>query len=409
MTEPMKPRLRTLDFQPVLHHGERMWLLQDPWQLSNRQLIVPHAIAQMLLLCDGTRTPEEIRAELTEELGAEVPFDVIANTLSELERNFLLHGDQFQIERSRALNEYRSHPHRLPALAGLGYPASPTELTALFESYNNISQAPAPIARKWRGVVSPHIDYQRGGPVYAQVWREAEHSVLDAELVLIFGTDHNGSTGTITLTRQPYATPFGVLPNDIDLTDKLAEAIGTDSAYAEELNHRNEHSIELSAVWLHYIFQQANCPPCPMVPILVGSFHHFLSNGHHPANEPVFRRFLDTLRRETAGRRVLAVGSVDLAHVGPAFGDPFAMDTYRRAALREEDHRLMSAITRGSAAEFYNQILSARDRNRICGFAPLYHMLRYLDATSGVQICYDQCPADQTDSSLVSICGLLLN
>lgn len=408
MPIPEKPQLRVLDFQPIFHRGEQMWLLRDPWQLSERQLIVPQAIAQMLLLCDGTRTTDEIRVELAEVSGIEIPFEIIADVLSQLDQNCLLHSERFEIERARALAEYRAHSYRPPALAGLSYPASPTELTTLFEGYENTTPNHGLDSHSWRGVVSPHIDYPRGGPVYAQVWREAKSSVLDADLVLIFGTDHNGSAGSITLTRQPYATPFGVIPNDPGLIDKLAETIGERDAYAEEINHRNEHSIELSAVWLHYLFHRANRAPCPMVPILIGSFHHFLSNGHHPADEATFNRFLDTLRRETAGQRVLVVGSVDLAHVGPAFGDSLPMDTPRRSMLRDEDHKLMSAVMRGSAAEFYSRIHSIHDRNRICGFAPLYHMLRYLDATTGTQIAYDQCPADQMDTSLVSICGLLL-
>ena len=33
-----------------------------------------------------------------------------------------------------------------------------------------------------RGLVSPHIDYQRGGLVYAQVWRAAAQAAREAEL-----------------------------------------------------------------------------------------------------------------------------------------------------------------------------------------------------------------------------------
>ena len=46
------PRLRLLDFQRIHHQGEPMWLLRDPWQLGERQLIFPDALAQLLLFCD---------------------------------------------------------------------------------------------------------------------------------------------------------------------------------------------------------------------------------------------------------------------------------------------------------------------------------------------------------------------
>ena len=408
MSQTARPHLRALDFQPVMHRGERMWLLRDPWQLSNRQIIVPPPLAQLLLLCDGTRTPRRIHAELCRQFGAEFPYDMVSETLAELDANYLLHNERFAAERQRHLAAYRAQPFRPPALANLSYPASADELSTLFNHYGQVAEAAELTPIVVRGVVSPHIDYQRGGPVYAQVWRQAAPSVLEADLVLIFGTDHNGRAGSITLTRQPFATPYGILPTDTALIDSLAEAVGTEAAYAEELNHRQEHSIELSAVWLHHVFAQAGRAPCPIVPVLIGSFHHFLSNGHHPANDPTFNHFLNALRQGTAGRRVLIVGSVDLAHVGPAFGDPFGMDAARRERLRGADAGLMNAILSGDAADFYRQIYMVQDQNRICGFAPLYLMLRFLESTGGVQVAYPHCPADATDTSLVSICGLLL-
>jgi AmmeMemoRadiSam system protein B len=145
-----------------------------------------------------------------------------------------------------------------------------------------------------------------------------------------------------------------------------------------------------------------------MIPILVGSFYHYLGNGSHPAQDGRLMQLVETLRRETDGRRVLIVGSVDLAHVGPNFGDEFVMDQRRRAALKKQDSQLINAILKGDAAGFYDQIAAVEDQNRICGFAPLYLMLRYLGPTTGVEVAYDHCAADPQDNSLVSICGLLL-
>lgn len=402
------PRLRSLDFQPVQQYGESMWLLRDPWQLGERQLIFPAALAQMLPLCDGTRSPRQIQDALSEHLGVPVPFDIISEALAQLDAAYLLHNDRYNARRQALLDIYRAQPYRPPALAGLSYPAAPAELAALLRGYGKGD--PAPVAT-WQGhgVVSPHIDYQRGGPVYARVWRRAAPAVLAADLVLIFGTDHQGGPGSITLTPLPYATPFGVLPTDRALIDHLADALGPEAAYAEELNHRQEHSVELSAVWLHHIFHQAGVAPCPMVPILVGSFHHFVTSGNHPSQEPRFGQFLETLRRETAGRRVLAVGSVDLTHVGPAFGDIFGMDAERRTQLRDEDEALMHTIMAGDAAGFYDRIAAVEDSNRICGFSPLYLMLSLLGPTTGSRVAYQHCPADANDTSLVSICGLLLD
>ncbi len=401
-------RVRPLDLQPVTHQGQRMWLLRDPLELADRQLILPPLLAHMLRYCDGRHTLPEIQQALSVDAGYAVPLSAIVDALAELDSAFLLENARAASAEKQQLDLYRAQPYRPPALADRSYPAQESDLKRTFAHYANGDDLSDWSNWQGRGIVSPHIDYQRGGPVYARVWQRSAESVLAADLVIILGTDHNGSPGSITLTHQPYATPFGVLPTDASVVDQLAGAIGVEAAFAEELHHRTEHSVELSAVWLHHVFHEAGRTPCPMVPVLVGSFHHFLNNGAHPSQDATLQRFVGAMRRATAGWRVVVVGSVDLAHVGPAFGDTFDMDSGRRIDLLREDTVLMDAVMAGNADGFYERIAAVDDRNRICGFAPLYLMLSYLGPTSGQKVAYEQCPADDHNASLVSICGLLL-
>jgi MEMO1 family protein len=403
-----KPRLRQLDFQPVTHQGEQMWCLRDPLELTSEQLIMPPVLAQLLLFCDGTRTPQQIHAAFCQHLGQQLDFSITEQALSQLDAAYLFDNERTQQAVVQQKEAYRSQPHRPPALADLSYPGNPQQLTRLLDNYSANDNLNGWEPWRGRAIISPHIDYQRGGNVYAKVWQRAKTAVLEADLILIFGTDHNGGLGTFTLTRQPYATPYGVLPTNTDVVDALAAAIGEDAAYAEELHHRREHSIELSAVWLHYITQQAGVDPKPMVPILCGSFHHFVMNGSHPAEDVLLETAVSALKTATAGKKVLAVASVDFAHVGPAFDDNYIMDKAHRAALRQADHNLVQAIIRGDDASFYEQITAVEDRNKICGFSSIYLMLRYLQATEGIQVAYDHCPADDNNHSLVSIAGILL-
>ena len=403
-----KPRLRQLDFQPVYHQGEQMWYLRDPLELSNEQLVMPPALAQLLLFCDGSRTPQQIHEDFCHHIGQPLDFAITEQALAQLDAACLFDNERAHQALARQKEAFRSLPHRPATLADLSYPGNPRQLTMMLNGYSAEDNLNGWQPWQGRGIISPHIDYQRGGKVYAKVWQRAKTAVLEADLVLIFGTDHNGSAGTVTLTRQPYATPYGVLPTDTALVDTLAAAIGEDAAYAEELHHRREHSIELSAVWLHYIYEQAGIDPKPMIPILCGSFQHFVMNGHHPAEDDLLATAVSTLKSATAGKKVLAVASVDFAHVGPAFGDDYIMDEMHRTALRQTDHNLVQAIIRGDEASFYDQIAAVEDRNKVCGFSSIYLMLRYLQGTEGVQVAYDHCPADDENHSLVSIAGILL-
>jgi AmmeMemoRadiSam system protein B len=385
-----------------------MWLLRDPWELSEQRLVVPHALAPLLHFCDGTRTIESIREEFSAYAGEDVPAEIVHDAIDALDAAFLLENARSQAMIQSALAQYRTQPFRPPALANRSYPQRPGDLNALFQGFGFSNGSTPQANRLFRGIISPHIDYPRGGTVYAQVWQRAIPSILAADLVIILGTDHNGRPGSITLTQLPYATPFGLLPSDPALVQALAAAVGEENAFAEELNHRGEHSIELSAVWLHYVYDQFGKKPPPMVPVLIGSFHHHIVNDSHPSQDPALSRFLNVLQGEIAGRQALIVASVDLAHVGPNFGDPFDMDAERRARLTAEDNALMEIIAQGNAASFYGRIASIEDRNRICGFSPLYVMLRILGETDGIKVAYQHCPADTANTSLVSICGLLL-
>lgn len=403
------PKLRPLNFEPVIHQNQPMWLVTDPLRLAEQQILLPTVFGPLLALCDGTHSVSDIHAGFCQQIGEPVPLALIEGVLTQLDQLYFLDNARAQEAAAAQLARYHALPHRPPALAGRSYPANAQALSRLLQGYSDGDSLQGWQPWRGRGIISPHIDYQRGGAVYAKVWRRAATAVQEADLVLILGTDHNGGAASITLTRQPYATPYGVLPTDLSLVSQLAEAIGAETAFAAELHHRFEHSVELSAVWLHHICQQTGTPPPPMVPILCGSFHHFVANGTHPTEDERLTAVVHTLQQATQGRKVLAVASVDLAHVGPAFGDRFHMDQARRAALRQSDQALMQAILQGDAASFYQQIAAVEDRNRICGFSAIYLLLRILQNGTGQQVAYAHCPADQEDNSLVSICGLLLD
>lgn len=401
---PDKPRLRQIDFQPVIYEEQQMWLIRDPMELSDYQLILTPELAQIVTLFDGSRNMDQIRADIEKRFGFPANQELIDNILEKLNEAFLIENERSRNMMQLQLEEFRENGLRQASLAGLGYPKDPEELSEALNAFGNEDRLDDESNWLGRGIVSPHIDYQRGGAIYSSVWRRAARAINEAELVLIFGTDHFGSTGSITLTQMPYATPYGVIPTEPNLIAALAEEIGPD-LFREELHHRQEHSIELSAVWLHHM-RRDNI--CPVVPILCGSFHHFVTNSHHPADDPKIIKFIETLQTQTAGKKVLAVASVDLAHLGPSFGDPFFMDFSRREELAKSDASLMEAIAQGDADRFFQEVASVKDQNRICGFSSIYLMLRFLGVVEGFSIAYEQCPADPEDTSLVSICGMLL-
>jgi AmmeMemoRadiSam system protein B len=399
------PKLRNVDVRPIVHEGRSFLLLRDPLRLSEAILLVPHQLASVLALCDGSREDARhlsIAHALTSGLGIEP--GTIGELLSALDEALLLENQRFVEAHERTLAEYREAKARPPALAGQSYPADPEELQLLLQSYIEAAENVSALhGSSDCGLVSPHIDYARGGPVYAKVWKRAEEAVKAAELVVLLGTNHFGGQSPVTLTRQHYATPFGVLPTARDVVDRVAEAIGEEQAFAGELHHRGEHSIELAAVWLHYIRETR---PVEIVPILCGSFGNFVSGAADVESDRATTLLVETLKRETAGRRTLVVAAGDLSHVGPAFGGA-PVEMAEHALLKEADDELIERMCAGDARGFFGAIKRVEDRNNVCGISPIYLAMRMLGEVQGERVSYDRCPADENETSFVSVCGVV--
>lgn len=397
------PQLRTLDITGFSHQGRPALLLRDPLRLGENHVVLPRELAPALSLMDGTNDLSGMRAELMVHYGVNVPVDVLQQLVDVLDGNYLLKNERSFDATERARRAYRSAPFRPPMMAGQSYPAEPDRLARHLDGYLASVNGAGPASAAGRGVISPHIDYPRGGAVYAAVWKRAAEMARAADLVILLGTDHYSTGDRITLTRQSYATPYGVLPTDVALVDALAGAIGEQAAFAGELRHRGEHSLELVATWLHHM---RGGQPVTMIPILTGSFMDFVMGRGDPASDPQLAAFLALLGQAIAGRNVLVVASGDLAHVGPAFGGA-AVDSAGRQRIADADDELTTELAAGRADGFFAAIKRVRDGNNVCGVSPFYLMLRLLGSVEGQRVAYDQCAADAENASLVSICGMV--
>lgn len=401
----MYPKLRQLDIRPIQHENHPYLLLRDPQQLTDQQLLVPQPLAAVLAFFDGRHRIDEMVEAYRRRYQLVVPTDFVRELAAALDEAIMLDNDRAASRHAEVRETFRRAPFRTPALAGAGYPAEAETLWSLLQEYLEGADSAEDTAVDWShpvGLLSPHIDYKRGGCVYAHVWKRAAQAVREAELVILLGTDHYGDD-PFTLTRQSYATPYGVLPTATSIVDRLAATIGEEAAFAGELRHRGEHSLELVAVWLHHL---RGGQPVAVAPILTGSFHPFMLNGDTPGSNPTIGAVLDVLREAAVGKRTLVVASGDLAHVGPAFGgDP--LDVTGRRVLRTADNELIAAMRAGDAAGFFGAIRSVENRNNVCGVAPIYLMLRLLGESHGEQAGYAVCPADERSTSVVTVTGMM--
>src|SRR5690348_1129901 len=225
-----RPRVRPLEPIWTDHEGEHVLVLRDRSGVCEQPLAVQPVIGFILSLCDGRRDEDEIRAALSEELKQPVEPAQLADILDQLERSLILEGPACEAAARASLEAYRAAPARPTTCAGAIYPAETGACRGAIAEYGRgLDERPSRWDGELRGVISPHIDYQRGGRIYHRVWARAAEAVRAADLLVVFGTDHAGGPGAITLTRQRYDTPFGPLDTDQPAVDAIAEAVGSEA------------------------------------------------------------------------------------------------------------------------------------------------------------------------------------
>jgi AmmeMemoRadiSam system protein B len=402
-TKPF-PKLRPIDARPFQRGGQVFIALRDPLGLAEKTLFIPQQLGPILNLIDGTRDARSLSAAFAVRFGMSVSASEIEQLLTACDQALLLDNDRSAGAMVLARDKYLQAPYRKPALAGATYPENPDELRKLLRGYLDVVQNYS-VFEKVRGIISPHIDYARGGPVYAQVWGSAQEFVRAVDLAVILGTDHSSPEGRVTLTRQHYATPFGVLPTEQGVIEDIARAIGEEEAFAQELYHRGEHSIELAAIWLHYMRDEK---PCELVPILCSTFEQFFKQEADPEKDSLVDQLTAALRSSLVNRNAIIIAAGDLSHVGPAFGG-HPLDIVGRARLEAADKELLEHVCSGNTDKFLETIRSVGNINNVCGVAPIYLAMCVLSPVTGTQVAYDRCPADEQGTSLVSISGVVFH
>lgn len=392
--------------------------LQDPLRLGGSGILVPEVMAQLLALSDGTRNLEELRHGFSLRTGVNLQPGQVESLVQALDDAYMLESPRFHQALDQAMASYRGAPFRTPALAGGGYPADPKDLQATLDHYSEQTDpVNLPAGGTLVGLISPHIDYPRGWRTYVEAWSRIQAEVDAAQRIIILGTDHAGQPGSLTLTRQSYATPWGTLPTDTAVVDQLASILGEDQAFAQEAHHIGEHSIELAAVWLHYI---AGGKPKTLVPILCGGPEPFLEPRQDVTTAPAATapaatasaatapwKAVDMLAELAAAENTLVVAAADISHVGPAFGDETPLDDAAKARVKASDQSWLEAACGGNSSRLRDHMAQYGDPTRICGATPIYLMSCILGEAQGQVVSYDQCPADEGFGSLVSVAGAL--
>lgn len=412
-----RPRLRPLEAFPLQENGRQFLILRDPSGLSDAVARLPPSLVAVVRLFDGESTRDQICDEFERRHHSPLQREALDRILDQLDQALLLDSERFRRHAQAVFAEFHRSPDRAAHFAGKSYPADPAELGALLDGFFDPPDGPGrPSGQPGvlpRAIIAPHIDFHRGGPAYAWAYQPLAEASDPPELVVVFGTDHNGGEHPFALTRKHYQTPLGPLTTDVALVDRLHQSVraqlgdaAASNLFSGEHHHLSEHSVEFQMVWLRHVLKERS-GGVRVLPILCGSLHRHVENGSDPQTDPVVKLLLGEIERQTEGRRTLFVAGADLAHVGPRFGDADPVDAEGRDSLERRDHVTLDPCTRADAQAWFAEIAREKDCRRVCGLFPIYAMLQAARPPAGRLLAYGQCPADDAGDSLVSIASVL--
>ena len=239
---------------------------------------------------------------------------------------------------------------RAPAVAGLFYPASRSELDRMLADL--FSRAlPSPVAGDVVAIIVPHAGYVYSGEVAASGYNTIDRTKR-FENIFIIGPSHTvGFEGASVYTAGNFITPLGTVEVNRELGEDLIRGCRAFSNRTDA--HATEHSVEVQVPFLQHILPGH----FRIVPIVVG------------ANSPETCRTIAGALRPYLNGRNLFVISTDFSRY-PAYDDAVRVDERTAKAIEENSpDSLIAAMDRNAAAGIPNLATS------LCGWSAVLTLL----------------------------------
>lgn len=399
-TAASRPRLRPVETVIVpTESGERALMLRDTQGIAESPVVLPIGLVPIVARFTGTFTCEEIARQVSAETGEQIPVALVVRLAGELEENLFADGTNYKAALRQALQVFADAEVREASHAGGAYYADPKRLAQYIERdcFGKQAAKKTPDARLV-GLIAPHIDPWRGARAYGEAYGALGRRLpKDVDTFILFGTSHAPMREPFALCRKAFDTPLGRLDPHVRAVDHLAKACDFDP-YADQFNHKREHSLEFQAVFLRHLLGDR---VARIVPILAG-LGEMQMTGESPSATSSVERFLDAVREVADESGAVIIAGADLAHVGPRFGDPRPLDEEQRDELGATDRESLDHAARCDSEGFWKHVAHDLDTRRVCGLAPIYCLLKTITKGAEGHLRHYEQTIDPDEGSIVS-------
>lgn len=146
---------------------------------------------------------------------------------------------------------------RPPAVAGLFYPDSASQLRPMVEEFLRPGESeplPSP-----KALIAPHAGYVYSGAIAGSAFRCFAAAADEIRRVVILGPAHRLPVRGVALPgRDAFETPLGVVPVDTELVERIADLPQVSVSAAA---HAPEHSLEVELPFLQVVLEEFSILP----------------------------------------------------------------------------------------------------------------------------------------------------
>ncbi len=399
MTKPVPPLRRDIHLFEEEVNGQPVIGFHDERAYATPHFALPAEAGQLLSLINGEYSVQQMLMYCSEEIKAEDLLDYIQF----LDSHGVLESKNFKARAEKTDLDYEASEVHHSTTAGFSYSEDEAELKTyldqMFEGFAEDENG----AKSAKALFAPHIDPRIGISSYVKAFSAIRH--LKPKRVVMLGTSHySGLYGQlydfkpfIAVDKQ-FEMVNGSIPSSSAAFEQLKKAQKTadlQSLTFQDRAHRVEHSLELHALFLNYIWDHEY----EIVPLLVGSFDELMYMEQSSLGVEVDKMAGVLSDEFLSDPDTFILVSGDLSHIGKKFGDE-----QPASAMIEQvnafDQEFLDIAVENREEDLLSLMKSNFDAYRICGFSPLMSLMKSMPDLKGRRISYDVWDEKEKDSAV---------